>query len=36
LNQSFETSFEEEREKLLANFDPNTSAKKIIRLIFEN
>jgi len=36
LNQSFEASFEEEREKLLANFDPNTSAKKIIRLIFEN
>lgn len=36
LNQSFEASFEEEREKLLENFDPNTSAKKIIKLIFKN
>ena len=36
LDQNFEGSFEKEREKLLENFDPDTSATKIIKLIFKN
>jgi len=36
LDQSFEASFETERKRLLKNFDPDTNAKKIIKLIFKN
>ena len=36
LDQNFEASFETERKRLLKNFDPDTNAKKIIKLIFKN